>query len=112
MGVYGIYMPYTLLGGATMVMHVNLSPEMETFIKGKVEAGFYGNATEVIRDAVRRMQDEDTRLAALRMALQKGEDSLRENGAIPYSRALLEAVTERAIATAERTGPTDPDVAP
>ena len=38
-----------------MTMHVNLSPEMEGFIKSKVASGFYGNATEVIRDAVRRM---------------------------------------------------------
>jgi putative addiction module CopG family antidote len=38
-----------------MTMHVNLSPEMESYIKGKVSTGFYGNATEVIRDAIRRM---------------------------------------------------------
>ena len=34
-----------------MSMHINLSPEMESYIKGKVSSGFYGNATEVIRDA-------------------------------------------------------------
>ena len=39
-----------------MTMHVNLPPEMESFIKSKVAGGFYGNATEVIRDAIRRMQ--------------------------------------------------------
>ena len=37
-----------------MTMHVNLSAEMEGFIKEKVAGGFYGNATEVIRDAIRR----------------------------------------------------------
>ncbi len=37
-----------------MTMHVNLSPEMEGFIEGKVASGDYGNATEVIRDAIRR----------------------------------------------------------
>jgi hypothetical protein len=35
-------------------MHVNLSAEMEGFIKSKVPGGFYGNATEVIRGAIRR----------------------------------------------------------
>lgn len=34
-----------------MTMHVNLSSEMESYIKNKVASGFYGNATEVIRDA-------------------------------------------------------------
>jgi putative addiction module CopG family antidote len=29
---------------------------MESYIKRKVSTGFYGNATEVIRDAIRRMQ--------------------------------------------------------
>ena len=47
-----------------MTMHVNLSPEMEGFIKEKVASGFYGNATEVIRDAIRRMQTDDARIAA------------------------------------------------
>jgi len=30
-----------------MSMHVNLSPEMENYIKGKVAGGFYGNANDV-----------------------------------------------------------------
>ncbi len=45
-----------------MTMHVNLSPEMESYIKAKVSSGFYGNATEVIRDAIRRMQAEEERV--------------------------------------------------
>jgi len=45
-------------------MRINLSPEMETFIKGKVASGFYGNATEVMRDAIRRMQAEEVRQTA------------------------------------------------
>ena len=47
-----------------MTMHVNLSAEMESYIKGKVATGFYSNATEVIRDAIRRMQSEESRAAA------------------------------------------------
>ena len=34
---------------------------MEGFIKTKLTTGFYGNATEVIRDAIRRMQAEESR---------------------------------------------------
>lgn len=47
-----------------MTMHINLSAEMEAYIKAKVASGLYGNATEVIRDAIRRMQFEETRVAA------------------------------------------------
>ncbi len=49
-----------------MTMHINLSPEMEGYIKAKVGSGFYGNATEVIRDAIRRMQADEDRGATLR----------------------------------------------
>jgi len=53
-----------------MTLHVNLSPEMEGFIKSKVASGFYGNATEVIRDAIRRMQAEDLRANTWRAAIR------------------------------------------
>jgi antitoxin ParD1/3/4 len=46
-----------------MSMHINLSDEMERYIKSKVGTGFYGSATEVIRDAIRRMQASDAQLA-------------------------------------------------
>jgi antitoxin ParD1/3/4 len=45
-------------------MHINLSDEMERYIKSKVGTGFYGSATEVIRDAIRRMQASDAQLAS------------------------------------------------
>ncbi len=59
-----------------MTMHINLSPEMESYIKGKVAGGFYGNATEVIPDAIRRMQAEEGRIAAFRRAIADGDAQL------------------------------------
>ncbi len=57
-------------------MHVNLSEEMEGFIRAKVATGFYGNATEVIPDAVRRRQAEEARGAAWQAAIKVDEDQL------------------------------------
>ena len=34
-------------------MHISLTPELETKVKEKVASGFYNNASEVIRDALR-----------------------------------------------------------
>jgi antitoxin ParD1/3/4 len=79
-----------------MTMHINLSPEMETFIKGKVASGYYGNATEVIRDAIRRMQAEETRLQAWKAALKKGDDELDAGRSVPYTAAALEEITREA----------------
>ena len=34
-------------------MHISLTPELEAGIRQKVASGFYNNASEVIRDALR-----------------------------------------------------------
>jgi len=36
-------------------MHISLTPELKKIVKEKVESGMYGNASEVIRDAIRQM---------------------------------------------------------
>jgi antitoxin ParD1/3/4 len=37
-------------------MHVSLTPELEEIVKNKVESGFYNNASEVVREALRFME--------------------------------------------------------
>ena len=95
-----------------MTMHVNLSPEMENFIKSKVVGGFYGNATEVIRDAIRRMQAEEARFSAWQAAIKKGDEQLERGEIVDYSPELLNDITERAIAAIGSGAPIDPDVLP
>ena len=38
-------------------MHISLTPTLESKIKAKVETGLYNNASEVIREALRFMED-------------------------------------------------------
>jgi len=95
-----------------MSMHVNLSPEMESFIRSKVDNGSYGNATEVIRDAIRRMQAEETRVAAWAAAIKIGDAQLDRGEGIAYTPDALSAITESAIAAAKSGKPMDPDVLP
>ena len=52
---------------------VNLGKHWEEFIRAKVATGRYGSASEVIREALRLMENEDTRLKALRRHLGEGE---------------------------------------
>jgi putative addiction module CopG family antidote len=42
---------------------ISLSPQIARFIRGKVKAGGYTDASEVVRTAVRRMQEEELREA-------------------------------------------------
>ena len=54
---------------------VSLGPHYEEFIKQNIAGGRYNNVSEVIRAALRRLEEDETRLAALRAALIEGENS-------------------------------------
>ena len=95
-----------------MTMHVNLSPEMEGFIKNKVATGFYGNATEVIRDAIRRMQAEEGRAAAWQAAIKLGDDQLDRGEGVAYTADALKDITQSAVGAMHSDKPMDPDVLP
>ena len=95
-----------------MTMHVNLSPEMEGFIRNKVASGFYGNATEVLRDAIRRMQAEEVRMAAWQAAIRVGDEQLDRGEGVPYSADALKDITQSALDTMRSGKPMDPDVLP
>ena len=95
-----------------MTLHVNLSPEMEGFIKSKVASGFNGNATEVIRDAVRRMQAEESRVAAWQAAIEVGDDQLNRGEGIAYTPQALNDIIQSAINTLHSGAPTDADALP
>jgi len=60
-------------------MNVSLTPKLEDFVKAKVKTGNYNNASEVIREAVRLLQDRDAdrkiELAALRRSIRESEKS-------------------------------------
>ena len=40
-------------------MNVSLTPELEKFVSAKVEAGRYGSASEVVREALRLLEEHD-----------------------------------------------------
>ena len=54
---------------------VTLGPHFDDFVKTSIAGGRYNNVSEVIRAALRLMEDEETRLAAIRAALIEGEES-------------------------------------
>lgn len=56
-------------------MNVSLTPHLEEFVKQKVESGRYTSASEVVREALRLLEERDRQLDALRREIQKGLDS-------------------------------------
>lgn len=95
-----------------MTMYVNFSPEMEVFIKNKVASGFYGNATEVIRDAIRRMQAEESRAMAWQTAIKEGSAQLDRGEGVDFTRETMNDITRSAIDAMHSDQPMSPDVLP
>ena len=60
-------------------MNVNLTPEMEKIVSGKVASGMYNSASEVVREALRLMNERDElkrlRLENLRAEIKRGIDA-------------------------------------
>jgi antitoxin ParD1/3/4 len=79
-----------------MTMHVNLSAEMESYIRNKVVSGFYSNSTEVIRDAIRRMQAENDRITMFRAAIAKGDMQIDRGEGVAHTPELMASLTQTA----------------
>lgn len=56
-------------------MNVSLTPKLEELIQNKVESGYYNNASEVVREALRLLETRDRRLTWLRAQMA---DSLEQ----------------------------------
>ena len=64
---------------------VSLGPRYEEFIQASIAAGRYNNVSEVVRAALRRLEEDEARLAAIRAALIEGEDSSIVEGFDPQA---------------------------
>ncbi len=60
-------------------MNISLTRQLEEFVKSKVESGLYGSASEVMREALRLLEERDRmrslRVEDLRAQIKKGLDS-------------------------------------
>ncbi len=52
-----------------------LGPHYDEFIQTNIAGGRYNNASEVIRAALRRLEEDEMQLAALRSAIDEGDSS-------------------------------------
>jgi len=60
-------------------VNVSLTPELEKYVSEKVESGLYHSASEVIREGLRLLKDQDAlrkiRLHEVRQQIQEGVNS-------------------------------------
>ena len=53
----------------------SLGDHFSTFIEGQIAAGRFGSASDVVHAGLRLLEEKETRLAVLRVALAEGEAS-------------------------------------
>jgi antitoxin ParD1/3/4 len=62
-----------------MTMNINLTPQLEQLVREKVSSGRYTSASEVVREALRLMEEQDQlramKLEQLRRDIREGLES-------------------------------------
>jgi antitoxin ParD1/3/4 len=75
-------------------MNVSLTPELEMLVQRKVQSGRYQSASEVIREGLRLLEDQDrlreAQLDEVRKKIQTGAEQLDRGEGIPGDRVLAE----------------------
>jgi antitoxin ParD1/3/4 len=91
--------------GGDKFMNISLTPQLESLVKAKVDSGLYGSASEVMRDALRLLEERDRRQsfrieelrAEIKQGLDSGEPTPLDVGAIKArGRKRLEAQQNKA----------------
>ncbi len=74
-------------------MNISLPPALEKFIQDKIGSGCYSTASEVVRDGLRMLQEQDRlaqmRLNELRREVQMGIDAIERGEYKTYNREEL-----------------------
>lgn len=80
-------------------MNISLTPELERIVKHKVDSGLYNNASEVIREALRLLVQQD-RERTMKLELLRAEIDLawRQADRGELVRATPESILEQADA--------------
>jgi antitoxin ParD1/3/4 len=76
-------------------MNVSITDHLAGYVRARVKSGRYNNASEVVREALRRMEDADQR--ALRIAAPTVEDVVTDLTALQTEairRRVLESIGE------------------
>ncbi|MCP3675117.1 MAG: type II toxin-antitoxin system ParD family antitoxin [Gammaproteobacteria bacterium] len=83
-------------------MNVSLTPKLEDFVKQKVSTGMYNSVSEVIREALRLLEEKEAlkamKLDALKTEIQEGIDSLDNGQGKPLDMEAIKAKGRKIMA--------------
>jgi antitoxin ParD1/3/4 len=77
-------------------MNVSLTPHLQRLIERRVASGRYGSASEVVREALRLLEEREAvreaQLRQLRRDVAAGLRALDDGDSSPFDRGLLESI--------------------
>ena len=79
-------------------MNVSLTPQLEDFVKDKVKSGRYSSASEVVREALRMLEERDRRLVELRKEIAIGLEDVEAGRVAPLDMEAIKRDGRRLLA--------------
>ncbi len=97
-------------------MHIQIPEQMLNFIQQQVQSGYYSNAAEVVRDAIRHMMDERGYTTNKRQdfmnAVQIGVDQIEQGQTVPWNDETRVSIRKTARQKVKTGAVIDPYVTP
>jgi antitoxin ParD1/3/4 len=92
-------------------MNVSLTPQLEAMIRKRVESGRYNNASEVVREALRLLEEQE-RVQHLRSLLAVGLEDERRDDLVEFTPEWVEDLNRRVEERFRRGDEPNPVVCP
>ena len=92
-------------------MNVSLTPQLEAMIRQRVESGRYNNASEVVREALRLLEERE-RIDHLRSLVAVGLEQARRGELVEFTPEWIGNLHRRVEERFLRGDEPDPDVCP
>lgn len=92
-------------------MNVSLTPQLEAMIRQRVESGRYNNASEVVREALRLLEEQE-RVQHLRSLLAVGLEQAHRSELVEFTPELFMDIDRRVEERFNRGDDPDPNVCP
>lgn len=93
-------------------MNVSLTPQLESLIRKKVESGRYNNASEVVRQALRLLDEEEQQEVWLRTRMAEAEEQVRRGDVMEMTADAWDDLDRDVDARVSRRESPSPDVCP
>ncbi len=93
-------------------MNVSLTPQLEALVRQKVETGLYNNASEVVREALRLLDERDQRQSWLRSKMATAEEQVKRGEVVEFTDELLDELDREVDERLRRGDTPSPDVCP